>query len=248
MAGKEKMGMWFTTPGILEEMGDQIRIWTNEMASNHTEVTVLDAGCGNATYTIPIANELIRFINKIHFYLADRQKDAILEARKIVHKYAQSNRVNFEYIVSNMDGLKFNEEIDGIICQFSLQLLTKDERIRALGKFMQYLKPSGLLYLSIPSIYDPKIMDSGSQFSRKFLSIETKAKNNPTKPLTKRMDFGKTMFFFSPTSLESLLEDVGFVDVHISGMRNPRHSNKLSDRFPETYTVLARKPSKYHFR
>lgn len=243
MAGKEKMGMWFTTPGTMEEMGSQAKIWTVEMASDHAEVTVLDAGCGNATYTIPIANELTRYINKIHFYLADRQKDAILEARKIVHKYAQSKNINFEYIVSNMDELKFNEEIDGIICQFTLQLLAKDERIGALGKFMQYLKPNGLLYLSVPSIYDPKILDSESQFSRKFLSIENKIKNNPTKPLTKRMDFGKTMFFFTKSSLKILLELVGFVDIHISGMRNPKHSNRLSNRFPETYTVLARKPS-----
>jgi ubiquinone/menaquinone biosynthesis C-methylase UbiE len=100
---------------------------------------VLDAGCGNGRYLLPLSR-------KYDVVGTDVSLNALLEARS----YLDRNGRCAELIVSTITNLPFSDHsFDAVLCYGVLQHLFESERILAVEEFKRLLKPSGILFIEV---------------------------------------------------------------------------------------------------
>ncbi|MBN2488867.1 MAG: class I SAM-dependent methyltransferase [Methanosarcinaceae archaeon] len=105
---------------------------------------VLDAGCGNGRYLLPLSR-VYRTVGV----------DVSATAVKISKSYLEKSNLFSEYAVSAIHHLPFAEKsFDAIVCFGVLQHLFEDERRAALDEFRRVLVQGGLLFAEVLGVED----------------------------------------------------------------------------------------------
>ncbi|MBN1133860.1 MAG: class I SAM-dependent methyltransferase [Methanosarcinaceae archaeon] len=105
---------------------------------------VLDAGCGNGRYLLPLS----RMYHTVGV-------DVSAKAIKISKSYLEKGNLYAEYAVSAIHQLPFAEKsFDAIVCFGVLQHLFEDERRAALDEFRRVLVLGGLLFAEVLGVED----------------------------------------------------------------------------------------------
>jgi ubiquinone/menaquinone biosynthesis C-methylase UbiE len=100
---------------------------------------VLDAGCGNGRYLLPLSK-------RYHAIGIDVSMNALLKARSYLDMSGQCA----ECIASTITDLPFpDRSFDAVICYGVLQHLLESERKLAAKEFQRVLKPSGVLFIEV---------------------------------------------------------------------------------------------------
>ncbi|MCQ6961670.1 class I SAM-dependent methyltransferase [Methanolobus chelungpuianus] len=100
---------------------------------------VLDAGCGNGRYLLPLSK-------KYDVVGADVSMNALSEARSYL---ARSDR-HAECIASTLTALPFSaNSFDAVVCYGVMQHLFESERTLAAEEIRRVLKPSGILFIEV---------------------------------------------------------------------------------------------------
>jgi predicted SAM-dependent methyltransferase len=125
-----------------------------------------------------------------------------------------------------------SEVADGIVFSHVLEHVKPNQIIAALENINAYLKPGGVLRISVPdlSTYDQDPVPADQCVKTTIL-----AKNSLV------YDWGHKFMFDAPL-LTALLEKVGFVDVHVVNFNEGAFSNaNVERRQGETLTLMAHK-------
>ncbi|MDK2833374.1 MAG: hypothetical protein PWR29_1341 [Methanolobus sp.] len=100
---------------------------------------VLDAGCGNGRYMLPLS----RIYNVVG---VDVARNALSEARSYL---ARSDR-HAECIASTLTALPFSDNsFEAVVCYGVMQHLFESERRLAVEEIKRVLKPSGILFIEV---------------------------------------------------------------------------------------------------
>ncbi len=107
---------------------------------------VLDAGCGNGRYLIPLAMEGYKIIG------------IDISGRMVSNLYSRikSNNVSADVVLGDIRDLPIkNECVDVVICLFGVlsHIQGSSNRDKALSEFYRVLKPQGTLIVSVPNKY-----------------------------------------------------------------------------------------------
>ena len=105
---------------------------------------VLDAGCGNGRYLLPLSR-------KYDVTGIDVSANAVSRAKTYLRKSVQ----DVFLLVSSITELPFcDNSFDAVLCYGVLQHLFEDERYHAAGEFRRVLKPDGLLFFEAFGVDD----------------------------------------------------------------------------------------------
>lgn len=97
---------------------------------------VLDAGCGNGRYLLPLSR-MYRTVG------IDISKTALVASRAYLEKSGQPS----EHLVSSVTELPFDDDsFDGVVCYGVLQHLFANDRRTAVSEFKRVLSPGGFLF------------------------------------------------------------------------------------------------------
>jgi len=100
---------------------------------------VLDAGCGNGRYLLPLSR-------KYNVVGIDVSVNALSKARSYLDRSGQ----RAECIVSTITALPFSDgSFDAVVCYGVLQHLLENERALAAQELRRILKPAGVLFIEV---------------------------------------------------------------------------------------------------
>ncbi len=100
---------------------------------------VLDAGCGNGRYLLPLSR-------KYNVVGIDISVNALSKARSYLDRSGQ----RAECIASTITALPFSDRsFDAVVCYGVLQHLLENERALAAQELKRVLKPSGVLFIEV---------------------------------------------------------------------------------------------------
>ncbi|TGC08943.1 class I SAM-dependent methyltransferase [Methanolobus halotolerans] len=100
---------------------------------------VLDAGCGNGRYLLPLSK-------KYHVVGSDISLVALSRARNYLEKSGQ----HAVYAAASITHLPFsNDSFDAVVCYGVLQHLFASERSLAVEELIRVLRPNGLLFFEV---------------------------------------------------------------------------------------------------
>lgn len=163
---------------------------------------VLDAGCGNGRYLIPLAMEGYKIIG------------IDISGRMVSNLYSRikSNNVSADVVLGDIRDLPIkNECIDAVICLFGVlsHIQGSSNRDKALSEFYRVLKPQGTLIVSVPNKY------------RRFFKeqILSKLNSHLADGILYKRNFGSISFYhlYSATELYRVLSQNNFKEITIIG-------------------------------
>jgi len=113
--------------------------WVFDNACPRKVRRILDIGCGNGRFLIPLARK------GYEAFGLDNSGDMLEECDRRLHKY----NLRADLIKEDLEELNFNKEFDALICMDSVicYLLDTTRIIKALPRFRRALHPKGLLIL-----------------------------------------------------------------------------------------------------
>lgn len=153
---------------------------------------VLDAGCGNGRYLLPLSK-------KYDVVGTDISVLALSRARNYLEKSAQ----DAGFIASSITHLPFSDDsFDAVVCYGVLQHLFENERVLAVEELRRVLRPHGLIFFEVFGTDDMRF--GGSE-----------VENN-----TFRRKGGIIYHYFTEKELESLFK--GFSIEEIKSIRSEK--------------------------
>lgn len=168
--------------------------------------TIYDLGCATGTTLLQLARLLPK--KNLHFVGLDNSEAMLKKARLKTELYTKQNSISFQL----EDITTFNQQnIGGVILQYTLQFIRPLQREAFLHRIFQSLRPGGVLLMSEKVItHDPRL---NREYIELYHSFKKKMGYSELEIAKKREALENVLIPFTVGENISMLEKCGFQSV-----------------------------------
>lgn len=249
MAGNETYGNWRKELVIVNHLPPFIRAFVDEardIAMNQGSLSILDAGCGNGAFGLPVAIHLAQTTEvPIHALFIDKQPDAIRAVNKYLSNIPLPDTLKTQSICQDIEEIGIPDcSVDVVILKNLLHFIDPQKTARVLEKLFRALRPGGIVFIDFCSVFNPCAIgfEDKPRFEEMLVFLSQKSRTLPHAAYHKGFD--KMMYFHTPASMTTTMEQVGFHVMRLEECPNINHPNGWSREFPENFRMVMRKSPK----
>lgn len=246
LAGSDTYGNWRKNFVVVDHLPPFIHAFVDQarqMAIDRSGLSVLDAGCGNGTFGLPVVIHVAEKTNvPIHATFLDKQLEAIDEVDQYLSTISLPTLLHTQSMCQDIKDADIPEHsLDVIILKNLLHFIDPEITAQVLDKLYRALRPGGIMYIDVCSVFNPCAV--GFENKKHFLDmlVLLRQKHRTLPHTSYNSYFQKMMYFHTPSSIALTLENAGFSIVNLHADQNLTNPNGWGPQYPENLWVIARK-------
>lgn len=240
-AGSNPKGIWPKDFMTMDERGstelEHFIPKVESVAKTHG-IKLLDVASGNGARSIPLGIHLANF-GEVDLKLADMQTDAILLAQNLSLSVNLPTNLKLGFEVAKISDLSIEtSSLDAITLVNGLHFIETEESIKSLRNLSNGLKPNGLMFGSVCSVYNASCIGQNDteRFGRVVRETAHGTIDQPYKSFHRR--YGD-MYFYTEASLKHMLGHGGFELVVQKSISNSGYPNGFGEKYKENIDFVA---------
>jgi ubiquinone/menaquinone biosynthesis C-methylase UbiE len=169
------------------------------------------------------------------------QEDAILLAQNLSSSVNLPTNIQLSFEVAKISDLPIEAcSFDAITLVNGLHFIETDESVKSLQNLSRGLKPGGLMYGSVCSIFNASCIGQGDieRFQRVLIETSNGEIDLPYKSFHRR--YGD-MFFYTEATVKKMLELGGFKLIMQKSVENTGYPNGFGEKYKENIDFIAEK-------